>query len=127
MSWLATQTNGETEALMIFDEPGLISIRSWHPLGPEIRQRFAELRKSTDPDAEEARRILVDRYQRLIIPAQDRPSLGDGALAHLGLPLDRRSRSVVYVSVFSDRIDVMSTTYRDTKLLEGNVLIDDLP
>lgn len=127
VSWLAATQGHDVEALMIFPEAGLISIHSWDPEGPKIKERFAELLNSTDPEAKEALRIILDRYQRLIIPMKDRPSLGDGALAHLGLPIDRRARSIVYVTVFTDHIEVMSTSYRDTRLAGGHELIDDLP
>jgi hypothetical protein len=126
VAWLA-DLNVDVEALMVFSEPGLISIRCWQPAGPRIEERFAELASSTDADAQEALRLIQDRYQRLIIPCGDRSSLGDGALAHLGLSLDRRTKSVLYVSVSSDRIDLMSSTYRDAKLIEGHTLIEDLP
>lgn len=127
VAWLKSAGVTDVDALMVFSEPGLVSIRCWQPDGPRIQQRFAELSNSTDVDAEEALRQIQDRYQRLVIPAKERPSLGDSALAHLGLPIHRGQTSLVYVSVFSDRIDVMSQACREIRLVEGHPLLDDLP
>jgi hypothetical protein len=127
VTWLQASEANEIEALMIFVEPGLLSIRDWNQHGPSIQQRFAKLSESTDVDAIDALRLIQDRYQRLVIPARDRPSLGDGALVHLGLSVQRGQKSVVYVCVFSDRIDLMAPEYRNAKLIESHPLIDDLP
>lgn len=115
------------EALLVFVEPGLISVRNWQIDGPRIQQRYAEISNSTDADALQALRLIQDRYHRLLIPARDRPSLGDSALAHLGLPLQRGQKSAVYVCVFSDHIELMSPAYRNSKLIEGHPLVEDLP
>ncbi len=125
--WLASVNKADTQALMVFEEPGLISIRAWEPDGPRIQQRFAELSASSDADAPQALRLIQDRYQRLVIPAQDRPSLGDAALAHLGLRVERGQKSIIYVCVSPEKIELMSPAYRDSKLTEGHPLIDDLP
>jgi hypothetical protein len=127
VAWLASVGDSDVEALMIFAEPGLISLRDWQIEGPHIQERFAEISISADADAHHALRLIQTRYQRLIIPARDRPSLGDSALAHLGLRVERGRKSVVYVCVFSDHIEIMSPTYRDSKLMEGHPLIEDLP
>lgn len=113
--------------LMVFVEPGLISIRPWEPDGPRVQKRFAELSASPDADAVEAMRLIQDRYQRLVIPTKDRPSLGDAALAHLGLQVERGKRSVIYVCVSSEKIELMSPAHRESKLIEGHPLIEDLP
>jgi hypothetical protein len=126
VEWLKS-TGGDVLALMVFAEPGLISIRDWEPDGPRIQQRFAELAASPDADAPQALFLIQSRYQQLIIPAKDRPSLGDAALAHLGLQVERGAKSVIYVCVSSDRIELMSSAYRDAKLTEGHPSIEDLP
>jgi hypothetical protein len=126
VTWLAL-ADSDVEALMVFAEPGLISLRDWQMEGARIQERFAQLSVSADSDAPQALLLMQTRYQRLIIPARDRPSLGDRALAHLGLLLERGQKSVVYACVFVDRIEIMSSKYRDAKLLEGHTLIDDLP
>jgi hypothetical protein len=125
--WLMSTDKSEVLALMVFVEPGLISIRAWEPDGPRIQQRFAELSASSDAEAPEALRLIQDRYQRLVIPAKDRPSLGDAALAHLGLRVERGRKSVIYVCVSPDKIELMSPAYRESKLTEGHPLIEDLP
>jgi hypothetical protein len=111
---------------MVFSKPGLISLRDWKTSSPAIFQRIDELSESSDEDALEALRLIQDRYQKLIIPARDRSSLGDAALAHLGIDLVDGSKFLLYVCIFSDRIDLMSPQYRNAKLLEGHQLIDDL-
>jgi hypothetical protein len=126
VEWLRSGS-GNILALMILAEPGLISIRQWEPDGPRIQQRFAELAASADADAPEALLLLQSRYQRLVIPAKDRPSLGDAALAHLGLQVERGTKSVIYVCVFADKIELMSSLYRNSKLTEGHPLVEDLP
>lgn len=125
VEWMKEQ--GDVLALMVLAEPGLISIRDWKSHGPRIQQRYAELAASSDAEASQALILIQSRYQRLLIPAKDRPSLGDAALAHLGIPTDRGAKSVVYVAVFSDKIELMSPTYRNSRLIEGHSLIDDLP
>ncbi len=127
VTWLALDTDSDVHALMVFAEPGLISLRDWRTEGARVQERFAQLSVSADTDAPQALLLMQTRYQRLVIPARDRPSLGDRALAHLGLPLERGQKSVVYVCVFIDRIEIMTSKYRDAKLLEGHPLIDDLP
>jgi hypothetical protein len=127
VDWLSTATETDTQSLMIFAEPGLISIRAWEPDGPRIQARFAELSTSGDTEAQQALRLIQNRYERLVIPARERASLGHSAVVHLGFGLERALKSVVYVCVYSDRIEVLSPAYRDTKLLEGHELIEDLP
>src|ERR1700693_5424443 len=122
--WLKAAGDSDVQALMIFAEPGLISLIDWKTEGPRIQQRFSELSASADAAAHQALRLIQSRYQRLIIPARDRPSLGDGALAHLGLRVERGQKSVVYVCAYFDRIELMSPAYRDSKLIEGHPLIE---
>ena len=50
VAWLSAAEE-DVEALMVFVEPGLVSIREWEVDGPRIQQRFTELAVSTDPDA----------------------------------------------------------------------------
>jgi len=130
VTWLRTGRRDdpkETEALMIFAEPGLILIRDWQTDGPRIQERYAALSTSVDPDALNAMRLIQDRYQMLRIPAAERASLGDGALAHLGLPLSRGSKSLIYVSLLPTEVRLLSQSYRDARLLESNEYINDLP
>lgn len=126
VGWL-TSVTADVHALMVLAVPGLISIRNWEPDGPQIQQRYAEIAASTDVDAAEVLRLIHDRYQRLLIPAKDRASLGDAALAHLGLQVERGTKSIIYVCVSFDKIELMSPAYRNSKLTEGHPLIEDLP
>ena len=88
-------------------------------------QRYRELAKSGDAESLEAMRLLQDRYQRLTIPKQRRISLGEAALTHLGLSW--REEHTVYVAVYPDRIDLLSSKVREKKLIRWHHLLDDLP
>lgn len=125
--WLSSSGDQNIEALMIFSQPGLISLRDWKTSSPAVIQRLKELSDSPDDEALEALRLIQDRYQKLLIPAKDRPSLSDAALAHLGIDVPRGPKFLIYVCTFADRIDLMSPQYRNAKLIEGHQLIDDLP
>jgi hypothetical protein len=126
VTWLSSKES-DVLALMVFVEPGLVSIRNWEPDDPQIQQRFMELVASSDADAPEAMRLIQDRFQRLVIPTAERPHLGDAALAHLGFQIERGKKSIIYVCVSFDKIELMSQGYRDAKLTEGHPLIADLP
>lgn len=113
--------------MMVFVEPGLVSLWDWKVEGPRIAQRYEEIAKETDEAALERLRVIQDRYRRLPINKERRPYLGDAALAHLGLPIARGNRSIVYVAVFPNRIDLLAPAYRNAKLITGASSIDDLP
>jgi hypothetical protein len=127
VEWLRSAGTKSVEALMIFSEPGLISLRSWDSSAPAVVQKIEELSKSSDEDSLEAIRLIQDRYQKLIIPAKDRPTLGDEALAHLGVDLVTTNKFLIYVCTSGDRIDLMSSQHRNNKRIGGHQLIDDLP
>jgi hypothetical protein len=112
---------------MTLREPGLIKLSDWTKNGLAVQARFAELCNSDDADAFEALRLIQDRYSQLRIPWKERASLGDAALAHLGVGTARDERSTVYVSIFEGGIDLMSIEFRNRRLVEGSALIDDLP
>ncbi|TGN78921.1 hypothetical protein EOW77_0028800 [Bradyrhizobium yuanmingense] len=126
IAWLS-RSSGNVEALMIFKEPGLIAICNWLPDGPNIQKRYEELAERSDSEALEALRLIQSRFRRLSIPANDRTSMGDAALVHLGLPFERDKRSSIYVSILPDRIELLSPDLRNSRLLLGSILIDDLP
>ncbi len=125
ISWLHDLSSIEKETLAILIEPGRVSFRDWEPEGPRIIERYKELEGDTDNF--EVLRLLQDRYQRLIISKDRRPYLGDAILTHLGLPTSRIAKSPVYISVFPDKIDVLSRGYRDQALIVGHPAINDLP
>jgi len=124
--WLPVTGAKASEALMIFIEPGLLSIRSWEPDGPRIFETYKQVAQEEEPDLE-ALRLIQDRYGKLSIPKDRRPYLGDAALQHLGLPTTRTARSNIYVVVSLGRIDLLSPNYRNTKNIGGHSLLDDLP
>jgi hypothetical protein len=124
--WKSTSSEG-FDVLMVFVEPGLISFRDWISDGEQVAARFAQIAAEDDDDALEALRLIQDRYQKLPIDKERRAHLGDPALAHLGLPIQRGSRSTVYVAVYPSRLDIFSVAYRNEKLVIGSPLLDDLP
>lgn len=112
---------------MVFVEPGLISLRDWTNDGERVATRFTELAASGDEDAWEALRLIQDRYQKLPIDKERRAHLGDLALAHLGLSIEREKKSTVYIAVYPDCIDILSVSYRNSKLVSGSRWLDGLP
>ncbi len=127
VDWLPVPAKNDVDALIVFVEPGLVSLRAWKVDGPRIEQRYREIAKETDASALEALRLIEDRYRRLTIPKERRPYLGDAVLAHLGLPIARGNKSTVYAAVFQDRIDLLAPAYRNAMLVAGHASIDDLP
>jgi hypothetical protein len=117
----------EVQALMIFVEPGLISFRDWRIDGPRVQQRYRDVAASDDADRFRMLRLIQTRYRRLIIPAKDRSSLGDAALAHLGLPIERGRKSAVYVTLYPGHLDLASPDHRNAKSFNDDALLDDLP
>ena len=127
IKWWATSPKDDFCVLMVLVEPGVISLRDWASDGTRVIARYEELAAQPSADVLEALRLLQDRYIRLSIDKEQRPHLGDAALAHLGLPITRGASSTVYVAVFSNRLDILSARYRNSKLIVGSSLLDDLP
>jgi len=126
IAWWPTDSTELFSVLMVFVEPGLLSLRDWAADSARIAERYAELAKVAEEDALEAMRLIQDRYRRLPVDKGRRAHMGDAGRAHLGFPLDR-GKNTVYVAVFSERIDVFSADYRDSKLAIGSSWIEDLP
>ena len=124
LDWLPVPAKAPDDALIVFEEPGKLSIRNWNPDGPEIISRFHQLAQDGDL---ELLRLIQDRYARLSIPRERRVYLGSQALQHLSLPLDRKLKSSVYVVVSANRIDLISPNLRNELLVTGNPELDDLP
>jgi hypothetical protein len=113
---------------MIFSEPGKIKLRPWTPQGAGVVQRYSELANADQTEEVlEALRLIQDKYAFLTIDDEHRPYLGDAALVHLRLPLDRGIKSTVYISVYPDHLAIISADYRDKKILDGSQFLDDLP
>jgi hypothetical protein len=112
---------------MVLKEPGLIAIRDWTNDGQRIAARYAELAASDDEESLAALRLIQDRYQKLPIDKEHRAHLGDPALTHLGLPIERGGKSTVYVVVYPDQLNILSISYQNEKLISGSRWLDDLP
>lgn len=125
--WLPSLIDDELQVLMVFVEPGRLSMRSWEPEGPKIVTRFEEIAKTPDEDGLEALRLIQDRYGRVLVPKDRRPYLGDLALQHLMIPTGRGQKSNVYVAVFPKCIDVFGPAYRTEKLILGHPQLEGLP
>lgn len=128
--WLKFPITDQIDALMILEEPGRLSLRSWEPAGPAIQARYKQLAQAADEtdDADlEALRVIQDRYRRLSIPKDHRPALGDAALHHIGLSLKHGLTTNAWVVVSPTRIDILGSTYRDSKNSGGHPALDDLP
>lgn len=127
IEWLPLPANAEVQALIVMPEPGRVSIRDWPVDGPRILERYQQYADNPDEAGLENLRMIQDRYNRLVIPIDRRPHLGDAALLHLGLPIERGDKSPVYVAVFPRWIDVLSPWHRNAKNLAGSSIFDDLP
>ncbi len=125
LAWFPSPVQDEFEALMVFLEPGRISIRDLQIEGPRIQDRYNQLAREADAETLELLRLIQDRYGRLHIPKSRRPSLGDQALAHLGI--ERGQRSTIYAAIFPDSIDLLSAAYRNAKLIVFDEQLDGLP
>jgi hypothetical protein len=125
LQWFPSLHTEDFDALMIFLELGRISIRDFRTDGPLIQERYNQLSANPDAEALELLRLLQDRYGRLRIPGSRRPSLGDPALAHLGI--QRGQKSPIYVAIFPRSIELISPAYRNAKLIEYAAELDELP
>jgi hypothetical protein len=125
--WWVNSSAGDFSVLMVFVEPGLVSMRDLTTDGPRIAARYSELVDLSNEDAMEALRLIQDRYRRLPIDKERRAHIGDAGLAHLGLSIERGEKSTVYVAIFPSRLDILSPTYRNMKMASGSPWLDDLP
>jgi hypothetical protein len=126
--WLKDIKKKEVDVLVVLSEPGCLKLTSWEPDGPRLLQLHERLSEDDASDENfEALRLIQDRFGRLTIDKEHRPYLGDAALAHLGLPLQRGVRSIVYVALYPQYIAIMSQEYRNKKLILGTPLLDEFP
>src|SRR5262249_16941598 len=80
----------EVDVVVVLSEAGRLRLTSWEPDGPRLLQLHERLSEDDASDENfEALRLIQDRFERLKIDKEHRPYLGDAALAHLGLPLER--------------------------------------
>lgn len=125
--WLKPTKGNPAELLMVLREPGFIRLLPWIPWGEQVVHRYQELAADEGPDDRlEALRLLQDTYGRLQVDAEHRPYLGDAALAHLGVSLERGVRSPVYVVVYPNCLGLLSVEAREFRLRHAAVL-DGLP
>jgi hypothetical protein len=113
------------DALLVFLEPGRLSIRDPEPDVRRIKDQYAELAENPSSDDLEVLRLIQDRYGMLHIPKSKRASLGDPALLHLGI--QRGLRTPIYVAVFPISIDLISIEYRSSHLMEFHSELSELP
>lgn len=127
INWINSIPEAGIQTLMVFSEPGRISILDWETNGQKIIDRYQELAGSQDENSLELLRLIQDRYQKLIIRRDRRPYLGDAALHHLGLPISRIEKSTLYIAIYPDKLDLIGSAYRNQMLLSGHVELDNLP
>jgi len=115
------------DALVVLSTPGQIVLYSWNDHAQPIvdkRRQLIDLCKN-DSSVFGPLKALEDRYKRLRIPSDLRPTLSDEILLHLGVELN--SPSLVYVWRVSNRLEISSILYRNHLLLERWDELENLP
>jgi hypothetical protein len=127
--WLKHLKTKPVEVLLIMREPGIVRLLPWLPEGERLQRLYEEVAAQEEAEDQlESLRLIQDGYGRLLIDAEHRPYLGDAALAHLGLPLERGIRSSVYVVLYPRWISIMSQELRNAKTIQaGNGVLDAYP
>jgi hypothetical protein len=126
--WLENIKTKSVDVLMVLAAPGMLKLMPWEPEGPRLLKLHETISQDVASDETlEVVRLIRDKYERLTVDHEHRPYLGDPALAHLGLPLERGVRSIVYVAIYPDYIAILSQDYRNQKLLLSNPLLDSFP
>jgi hypothetical protein len=122
LSWLPAKSGPETHALAVFKDPGVIKLLNWDHHSSSVLSRRQYLVEEGDLLA---LRDLEDCYRKILIPEERRPTLGEGALTHLGLPIGKSS--AIYIFRIKDVIELESPTSRDRRLLESSSTFHGLP
>jgi hypothetical protein len=125
LEWFPSPVTEVFDALMVFLEPGYLSIRNLRADEIRIREKYEAIARDDDTEALEFLRRIQDRYGRLRIPASRRPSLGDTALTHLRVK--RGEKTTIYVAIFPHSIEILSVECRDQRLLAITDELNDLP
>lgn len=114
ISWLDDQ-EFPVDALAVLNEPGQIILLPWDRESPDLLARRKELieEASESSHAAEVLWAFEDRYKRLPIPKDLRPTLGIEALLHLGLPLSTRTH--VYLLRLLESLEIMSVQFRNNR------------
>lgn len=125
MDWLGAAA-ASVDALAVLDEPGRIILLSWKERSAELlAKRRALIEEAPEVDALQALRLLENRYKRINIPKELRPTLGPETLIHLDLPIGVESH--VYVTRVLDALEVMSPAYRNEHFLTTSEVLAGLP
>ena len=122
LSWLQAKSGGETFALAVLREPGVLKLFDWAQYSPPVLLKRQKLIQQEDLMA---LRDLEDCYRRISISEERRPTLGEGALTHLGLPIGQSS--AIYIFRIKDVIEIESPTFRDRRLAESGSIFSGLP
>lgn len=126
VSWCRNPTSASV-ALAVYDEPGRIMLLSWEEESAPVLARRRELiEKAKDSHtALDGLRVLEDRYKRLIVPKDFRPTLGAEALMHLDLPIGAESR--VYILRVLETLEILSPRYRNKQRNANPDILAGLP
>ena len=111
LDWLSKESS-PTEALAVLEQPGQILLLPWESEYPKIQARKDELLEAkTSADTLEALALIEDRYKKLTIPSDLRPSLSQEMLLHLGML--GTDQSYIYILRIDQRIELHSKSFRD--------------
>jgi DNA-binding transcriptional regulator/RsmH inhibitor MraZ len=126
IGWLHRQVM-PVDALAVYDRPGRIILLSWEEESEPVLSRRRELieRASESPEALEGLRMLEDRYKRLTVPNDLRPTLGTEAFIHLDLPMGAETN--VYVVRVLQALEILSPKYRNELRVTRSEMLAGLP
>lgn len=121
LSWLPS-SGAPVDALAVFDEPGHIILLSWKERSPPVLTRRKKLIQDAQesPEALEGLRLLEDRYKRIPIPRDLRPTLSIEALMHLELPVATTTH--VYIVRVFDALEILSPMFRKQRNTDHDAL-----
>lgn len=121
LGWLP-HSGAPVDALAVFDEPGHMALFSWAERSPPVLIKRKELIHDAQESTEalESLRLLEDRYKRISIPQDLRPTLSIEALMHLELPV--ATVTYVYVIRIFDVLEIFSPTFRKQRSTNSDAL-----
>lgn len=124
--WLRSR-KAAIPSLLILEDHGHARLLCWDTYSHSVLARREKLIEDAESDSEAllALQVLEDRYQRLSIPLDLRPTLSNEILLHFGIidPFDKP----IYVSRVLDTIELLSEEYRNSRLIRSSELLKDLP
>lgn len=106
------------------EDGGRVRLLPWER-ATEVKNRLVVLAGQSDQDdsAADALLLLLDRYPRLMVDASNRLELPNHVAAHLGV----LGGGVLYVARVSERTELWSSLYRDSRVAEAAAIASDLP